>query len=45
MAGVQIEVTDFEEALVCGDSGLVRQLLLIVLENAIKCTPPHGCVG
>ena len=36
---IQIEVGKFEEAKITGDAALVRQLLLIVLDNAIKYTP------
>lgn len=41
---IQIEVGKFEEAKITGDAALVRQLLLIVLDNAIKYTPPQGRV-
>ena len=36
---IQIEVGKFEEVKITGDAALVRQLLLIVLDNAIKYTP------
>ena len=43
-AGVALEVGTFEEALVTGDPVLVRRLLLILLENAVKFTPAGGRV-
>ena len=42
--GVQVEVGEFEEAAVLGDAGLLRQLVMILLDNAIKFTPPAGRV-
>jgi signal transduction histidine kinase len=42
--GVSLEVGSFEEAQVLGDAELVERLLLIVLDNAIKYTPPGGRV-
>jgi signal transduction histidine kinase len=42
--GVELEVGTFEEAILTGDAALVRQLLMIVLDNAVKFTPPHGKV-
>lgn len=41
---VSLEVGTFEEARITGDRALVRELLLIVLDNAIKFTPPGGRV-
>jgi signal transduction histidine kinase len=41
---VLVEVGEFEEAKITGDPALVRQLLLIVLDNAIKFTPAGGRV-
>ncbi|HKW41533.1 MAG TPA: HAMP domain-containing sensor histidine kinase [Gemmatimonadales bacterium] len=41
---VRLEVTAFEEAKVVGDPALLRQLLLLVLDNAIKFTPAGGRV-
>jgi signal transduction histidine kinase len=42
--GVQMKVETFEEAPATGDPVLVRQLLLIVLDNAVKFTPTRGAV-
>jgi len=42
--GVALEVGAFEEAAIIGDPDLVRRLLLIVLDNAIKYTPTGGRV-
>jgi len=41
---VSVEVGTFEEARITGDPALVRELLLIVLDNAIKFTPTGGRV-
>src|SRR2546430_11456785 len=41
---VGVDVGTFEEARIIGDPALVRQLLLIVLVNAIKFTPAGGRV-
>ena len=43
-AGVTLEVGTFEEAPVTGDPVLLRRLLLILLENAVKFTPAAGRV-
>jgi signal transduction histidine kinase len=43
--GVTLAVETFEEAVVLGDPDLIRQLLMIVLDNAVKFTPPGGRVG
>lgn len=42
--GVRVDITDWEEAPVVGDPELLRQLLMIVLDNAVKFTPPGGQV-
>jgi signal transduction histidine kinase len=42
--GVALEVGSFDEARIIGDPALVRRLVLIVLDNAIKYTPSEGHV-
>lgn len=42
--GVGLEVGSFEEARISGDATLVRRLILIVLDNAVKYTAPGGRV-
>ncbi len=42
--GVTLEVNRFDEAPIEGDRALVRQLLMIVLDNAVKFTPVGGRV-
>ena len=37
---MRVEVDDFDEAPVVGDAALLRQLVLILLDNAIKYSPP-----
>jgi signal transduction histidine kinase len=37
-------VDEFEEAAVIGDAALIRQLVMILLDNAIKFTDPGGVV-
>jgi len=41
---VRLEVDDFEEAPVSGDATLLRQLVVILLDNAIKFTNTGGVV-
>ncbi|MFL5509963.1 MAG: sensor histidine kinase, partial [Gemmatimonadaceae bacterium] len=42
--GVDITVEDFEEAPVVGDASLIRQLVMIILDNAVKFTDAGGKV-
>ena len=42
--GVELEVGAFEEGAVLGDPTLLHQLLMIVLDNAVKFTPQGGRV-
>jgi signal transduction histidine kinase len=41
---LEITVDEFEEAPVEGDAALIRQLIMIVLDNAMKFTDPGGQV-
>jgi signal transduction histidine kinase len=41
---ISILVGDCNECIVQGDPGLVRQLVMILLDNAIKFTPPGGTI-
>jgi signal transduction histidine kinase len=40
--GVDVIVEEFEEAPVVGDPGLIRQLIMILLDNAVKFTDSGG---
>ena len=42
--GVDVTVEEFEEAAVVGDAALIRQLVMILLDNAIKFTDAGGVV-
>jgi signal transduction histidine kinase len=41
---VRLEVADFEEAPVRGDAALLRQLAMILLDNAVKFTAASGVI-
>jgi signal transduction histidine kinase len=43
-AGVALEVDEFEETPVVGDAALVRELVVVLLDNAVKFTPAGGSV-
>lgn len=43
--GVDVIVEEFEEAPVVGDPALIRQLFMILLDNAVKFTDPGGEVS
>lgn len=43
-AGLTLSLDGFEEAPIEGDAALVRQLLMILLDNALKFTPSGGAV-
>lgn len=42
--GVSLAIDAFDEAVVDGDAALLRQLVMILLDNAIKFTPSGGTV-
>jgi signal transduction histidine kinase len=42
--GVSIVIDEFDEAVVEGDRALLRQLVIILLDNAVKFTAPGGTV-
>lgn len=44
MAGVGLAITTFEQADVHADPALLRQAIMILLDNAIKFTPPQGTI-
>jgi signal transduction histidine kinase len=41
---IQLEVTEFVETQIIGDAPLVRELIVILLDNAVKFTPTGGRV-
>jgi signal transduction histidine kinase len=43
-AGVTLEVDEFEETAIVGDADLVRELMIVLLDNAVKFTPASGSV-
>ncbi len=43
-AGVALTVDEFEETAILGDANLVRELVVILLDNAVKFTPAGGTV-
>jgi signal transduction histidine kinase len=43
-ADVALLVDEFEETPLIGDAGLVRELAIVLLDNAVKFTPPGGSV-
>jgi signal transduction histidine kinase len=43
-AGVALEVEEFEETAIVGDAALVRELVVILIDNAVKFTPAGGTV-
>jgi signal transduction histidine kinase len=42
--GITLEIEEFDEALVEGDAALLRQLIMILMDNAVKFTEPGGRV-
>ena len=43
-AGITLEVEEFEETAIVGDAALVRELVVILLDNAVKFTAAGGSV-
>ena len=43
-AGVELMMEEFEETPVVGDAALVRELVVVLLDNAVKFTPGGGTV-
>ena len=43
-AGVTMLVDEFEETAIIGDANLVRELVVVLLDNAVKFTPSGGSV-
>ncbi len=43
-ANVTMIVDEFEETAILGDANLVRELVVVLLDNAVKFTPPGGSV-
>lgn len=42
--GVELELDEFEETAILGDPQLVRELVIVLLDNAVKFTPQGGQV-
>jgi signal transduction histidine kinase len=40
-----IECSGLDDVTVCGDEDAIKQVLLILLDNARKFTPPHGLIA
>lgn len=43
-ARLSLQVDEFEETPVIGDAGLVREMVIVLLDNAVKFTPAGGSV-
>jgi signal transduction histidine kinase len=43
-AGVTMIVDEFEEVAIVGDANLVREMMVVLLDNAVKFTPTGGSV-
>lgn len=43
-AGVSLVVDEFEETAIVGDAALVREMAIVLLDNAVKFTPRGGSV-
>jgi signal transduction histidine kinase len=43
-AGVSLVVDEFEETAIIGDAALVREMAIVLLDNAVKFTPRGGSV-
>ena len=43
-AGVTLAVDEFEETAIVGDASLVREMVVVLLDNAVKFTPAGGTV-
>lgn len=43
-AGVTLEMEEFEEAAIVGDAALIRELVVVLVDNGVKFTPAGGSV-
>ena len=43
-AGVILEVEEFEETAIVGDAALIRELVVVLVDNGVKFTSPGGSV-